>query len=231
MGTVRTKVNLVISVKDSFTGKSDYIGAISVRTKGGKTAIKKSGGNFVFVNLESENEDIIIDATFYQKQVLKANISDKCELMNVSLMPDEMYRFPPETMKIYGKLDRESFVQFGYSFGGKKIIEGCKKGDNSLRIYSDNYFDGGKIMLISGEKYHILSCKKGEKPLEYILDTAVNFNTDLQTQILDIATVYGRDNATYFLPLPKKPDKMYAIYGKKIKAFENISQNMNFDFE
>lgn len=233
MGSFTIRVRLVVALTDSFTDKTDMRGEISV-TVGGIHGIKKDSSFYVFTDCPLGRNQVVINSQFYQRREFELDITNHCQTINVQLLPNESYRLPHEVFKAGGNLEYQRTAQAAVFFPMTKlkIIEGCQKGENHLRLFSaDSENLNGKRLLILRNGIMQSVTLKNDKSQVYTLSEPAEFDISVNTDIGLLYDIYGSPNGRWFLPLRVQPKYMLMLSDIGAYKIEVNSQYIEYDFK
>jgi hypothetical protein len=200
MDVIHKKANLILLLRDGYTGSTNLKGVIRVKTERGITAVNKGNGYFVFVDLAPGHYMIQVESSMYGNRSFPADIQDCVQIRYLTLQPGKRYPLMSQAIRIAGKLKNTVYALFE---GGEtvSILGEYEKGEQNLKlIFSESEPVFGREFYISeGDTYGIYRIVTGEtENMCYTFDRPLDFAVRPTTEIFSACEICPEDG-NYFL--------------------------------
>ncbi len=226
------KVNLIVSLRDGFTGQPHLKGAVSVRMENGICAIKKEEGTFVFFNCPPGNYQIQILAALYNSQRIFVEINDTVQQIAIDLMPGRNYRFSGEVTKLYGNAHKSAWIAFPEP-EQIRLVEAVKKGSRRVHLFFRNSVGkalGGMYYFSDADHrgiYRLLQPSACDPALE--LENPAEFEFSVSSQIGRAYRIEPDETGTYFLAVQGRFAKAVVLTEQKAIELELNKSETNYE--
>lgn len=133
-----TKVRLskAVLLRDAFTGEAVSAGIRIRSLSGGKTE-KRSGGYFLFLDVENPEFEIEVDSPVYQHRKLCLKTDNGEGLEEIRMYPSSAYPMRAGCTAVRGRADPGSLLRFYIEDerGSCRLLSDYKKGEEQISFY------------------------------------------------------------------------------------------------
>lgn len=229
MDVISIKVNFVIVPIDGYTGETPA-GAVFAVTSDGKRALKKDGC-LVFYGLSDGKYEITAGGGNYISQTLQLETSERCQTVEVTLMPSRSYKFNSACTKLFGRFD-DTFgnaeVIFPLDILDARLMGEYKKGERKISAYlSEMLLRTNSKLAIDGAGYGIKQLPAAEFELSRPLENDAGINSKLGV-IYDVAP---NRSGEYFLAVRGVYKTAVVIYKGKSSTIELKQSENEYNFK
>ena len=225
MDVISIKVNLIITVKDGFTGLPELKGRVTVKTQGGHYAEKRSGGCFVFIRCNEGLHRIIIESENYQTVSFDAVIGETPETVEVTLRPSRTYPFFGSVTKLFGRVAEgvgDIKAAFIASPSEARLQNSHKKGDSSIKMFLGRPVPEsctGLCLAQNGRAEVYKAVKDPDEVMTVTVDPPLIEDVTADAQVGFVYDVLPDENGEYFTAVRGKYSTALMIAdGKVIEA-------------
>lgn len=235
MGKINIRVNLIISLTDSFTGSNVLKGNAFVRTHNGIYALKKENGCFVFAHCHHGLYRITVESQHYVSQAFDVYFDNQIKEIHLSLMPSKTYPFDGYVTKVFGTAENSdnSYAVFFPEGSHMRLIGSCKKGSDKIKIFCQKEaLQNGQKICIFGSEFQLFTAHKlPDDTMTYMLDSPANFEITDSCQVGLAYKVQPPDGKNdYFIAVRGSYDKAMMICGDSFKEIALQQTENRFDF-
>ena len=181
MDVISIKVNFVIVPIDGYTGETPA-GTVFAVTSDGKRALKKDGC-LVFYGLSDGKYEITAGGGNYISQTLELETSERCQTVEVTLMPSRSYKFNSACSKLFGRFDGadgKAEVIFPLENTEARLMGEYKKGERKISAFlSEMLLRTNAKLAIDGAGYGIKQLSAVEFELSRPLESDAGINSVL----------------------------------------------------
>lgn len=214
---LHVRASLAVLLIDDFTGKIITSPSAQVRVSGGKKAIRKPDGFWVFTDLCEETIQITVtDPCYYreERQVWLEGLEAKHPVFRIRLKPNRMNGLPGKTTAVTIRIPEGGIFYIFREQGNdhKKLLADYEKGSDQIAVYQEETEElEGKFCCImdkNGKKEHfrlggLTDRERGIYQLEMPLTGSYK---RIGTRIFPISRIDADREMEYFIPLKGDQD-------------------------